>query len=214
MSAADGTSLRLPSGLTIQNPFAKLLAFAKEEYATYDAVTTELDSTITIHDILLSVMMNSWLMAPRGRSVYRARERIGRGLAGIPPEASLLDDHDAIPWDGIHALFNEFETIKGAKLAVATKILHRKRPKLIPIFDKVVLSYYEETHPDLRGLKMGPVAVRAMEVFRDDLLAVREGIGALASDLAERGFSLTPVRVLEALLWIECRKAEPYYSGG
>lgn len=212
MSGADGTSVQLLSGLTIRNPFAKLLAFAEEEYATYDGVETPLDCTITIHDITLSVMMNSWLMATGGRSVYRARERIGRALERIAPEASLLDDHEAIPWEAIHALFDEFETISGAKLAVATKILHKKRPQLIPIFDSVLFSHHEQTYPDLRGLKMGPVAVRAMEVFRDDLLAVRERIGALASDLAERGFPLTPVRVLEALVWIECSRTEPYYS--
>ena len=205
--------LHLPSGLAIERPLAKLLAFAQEEYATYDGVATALDSTITIHDITLSVMMNSWLMATGGRSVYGARERIGRALERIPPHTSLLDDHAAIPWDAVRELFNEFETVKGAKLAVATKILHKKRPQLLPMFDRQVLDHYRQAYPNARWqLTMGPLAVQAMERFREDLLAVAGPLTHLRADLAQAGFPLTPVRLLEALIWIERSKTEPYYS--
>jgi len=212
MGVVSNTSLRLASGLAIQNPLAKLLAFAEEEYATYDGAETALDYEITIHDITLSVMMNSWLMALGGRSVYRARKRIGSALERIPRESSLLDECEAIPWEAIRALFDQFETIKGAKLAVATKILHKKRPGLIPILDSILLVHYRDAYPDGWEPKIGLVAVRAIELFRYDLLSVRDRTEALVSDLAERGFPLTPVRALEALMWIECSKAEVYCS--
>jgi len=212
VSTAEPLTLVLPSALTIERPLAKLLAFAREEYETYDAVVMPLESTITIHDITLTMMVNSRLTAPGARSIYRARERIERGLAYIPADVSLLNDHAAVPWDAIYALFNEFETIKGAKLAIATKILHRKRPHLIPMIDNKVFGHYAGGCPTLLTLKMGPVAVRSMELFRDDLLAVRGRVEALTFYLEEHGFPLTPVRVLEILIWVECNKQEPYYS--
>ena len=125
-----------------------------------------------------------------------------------------MDEQAAIPWDAVHALFNEFETISGAKLAVATKILHKKRPQLIPMVDSKVFDHYADRCPTLRKLTMGPVAVRSMQLFRDDLVATRGSVEALVFDLQQHGFSLTPVRVLEILIWIDGSKTEPYYSSG
>jgi len=215
MSDAAHAVLELPSGLMVDYPLAKLRAFAEEEYATYDGVATTLDSSITIHDITLSVMMNSWLMAVGGRSIYRARERVGRALEHIPSDVSLLDGDEAIPWQKIGALFSEFETISGAKLAVATKILHKKRPELIPMLDTQVRLYYERAFPDRDWrLSLGSLAVALLRSFRDDLVAARQQVSVLRDELVPAGFPLTHVRVLEALIWIKCSKMEPYYSAG
>jgi hypothetical protein len=40
-----------------------------------------------------------------------------------------------------------------------------------------------------------------LHAFRDDLRAAASEIEAIRTELAARGFYLTPVRILDALLW-------------
>jgi hypothetical protein len=196
--------LQLKSGLTIQGPLAKLRKFCDNEHETYDAVPTAQDAIVTIHDILLSVMMNSHLDAKRARSVWLERAKLGAHLAKIPPALALDAPEAEIPWETIVAMFEEFEHTWGTKLAVGSKILHKKRPELIPIMDDVVRRYYERAYPDFEwNPKCGPLSGQLMRHFRDDLLAAKPQLEVLASELLAGGRSLTQVRLLEVLVWIE-----------
>jgi hypothetical protein len=42
-----------------------------------------------------------------------------------------------------------------------------------------------------------------LQAFRVDLMAAQAEVGAITVDLTSMGFALTPVRVLEVLLWIK-----------
>ena len=95
-------------------------------------------------------------------------------------------------------------------VAVATKVLHRKRRGLIPMLNSVVLDYYLDAggHADLKRVKAdkrraASVAVAVLGDFRADL---RQALGAVASlrdQLTAEGFALTPMRILEVLIWVE-----------
>ncbi len=101
MAQPGASALQLPSKLTIRDPLARLRAFADEEYETYDGIATPQDSTLTIHDILLSVMMNSRLNAVGGRSIWRSRDGVERCLVDIPTTVALSDDDSIIPWSAL-----------------------------------------------------------------------------------------------------------------
>jgi hypothetical protein len=47
------------------------------------------------------------------------------------------------------------------------------------------------------------VAVEVLKAFREDLRHAYTGIASLRTSLANAGFDLTPVRILEVLVWTE-----------
>jgi len=124
-----------------------------------------------------------------------------KALGQIPPDASLLDDN--IPWESITELFDQFCSIKFVKIAVATKILHKKRPALIPMIDSVVNGFFKNEQPDFHCSKTpGDHIIRNMKYFRERLLACHDEIETLCDQVAAAGFPITPVRALEVLIWM------------
>jgi hypothetical protein len=196
--------LHLRDGRSVEDPLGKLRRFCQSEYALYDAVEAQQDDTLTVHDILLSVAVNSGLDAKGLSSVWNGKWRVEQHLCLLPPALSLADPQAVIPWDTIVEMFEEFEHMRHAKLAVASKILHKKRPALIPIMDNVVRKYYEHAYTSFAwSPKCGPLSGQLMQHFRDDLLAARPQAEALSAAVQADGHRLTLVRVLEMLIWME-----------
>lgn len=198
------SSLRIGSGLSIRDPLAKASRFCEGEYALYDAVATTQDNELTVHDILLSVAVNSRLDAKGLNSVWKGKWRVEQHLGHLPPTLDLSDPEADIPWDTIIGMFEQFDHIKHAKLAVASKILHKKRPKLVPMMDEVIRRHYEQAYPGFQwSWRCGPLSGQLMHHFRADLLAARPELEAVVEELQVSGHSLTLVRLLEMLIWIE-----------
>jgi hypothetical protein len=87
------------------------------------------------------------------------------------------------------------------------------------LLDSVVLRHYLSA-PEYKALppgteskaKAADVAMEALRLFRGDLLEARSEIEALKEQLARAGFQLTPVRVLELLVWTQTEPAGNYRS--
>jgi hypothetical protein len=107
----------------------------------YDGAPAKCDSILTVSDIVLSVALNSKLdTRTKIWYVWKNRDGIEFALSKVPNDISLVSDN--IPWQELNDVFGKFLTTKHAKESVTTKILHKKRPYLIPIFDKVVKEYF------------------------------------------------------------------------
>jgi hypothetical protein len=99
----------------------------------------------------------------------------------------------------------------------AVKVLHRKRRGYIPMLDTVVINHYleaagrtalkEQTQNKQRA---AAVAVEVLKDFRADLSGRIDQIAALRAELARAGYPLTPVRILEVLVWTET-EPQGYY---
>jgi hypothetical protein len=214
------SALRVSPEFEIPDPSNKLLEFLRNEWELYDKVEVAQDSTLTLYDILLSVMMNSRLnTAGKVRSIWVGKGAVEGALGRIPPEAALTDE-DA-PWDDLCALMDAFCRIKFAGPAVATKILHKKRPVLIPIVDSVVGEYLrscrEEPYP--RGTSEGWRVTENIKVFREQLVRCLPDVERLCEVASRAGMRVTPVRAFEVLMWIQCEpngyyrpKSEPAYQ--
>jgi hypothetical protein len=110
----------------------------------------------------------------------------------------------------LHLLLDAAVQVKGVLIPVATKVLHRKRRQLIPMLDGVILRYLldtEEHRPLVARLEDGrtaaAVAMVALDRFHADLIATSAELERLCGTLAGAGFPLSPVRVLEVLVWTE-----------
>jgi hypothetical protein len=109
-------------------------------------------------------------------------------LAGIPSDLDLWDADDQVCRD-IDVLWGALVAIDGIGTASATKLLARKRPRLCPISDSVVIKAVGVPHRTwdvLRCLLRDPVSRAQVE-------ALRPAAAAEASLL----------RILDVILWIE-----------
>jgi hypothetical protein len=121
----------------------------------------------------------------------------------MPRDTDLLTSDPSL--SGVADLLRVAVGVSKVLIPVATKVLHRKRPALIPMLDSVILAHYLGQIPPATQDKTraAGVAVEVLERSRDDLAAVRAEVDVVVTDLAAAGFVLSSVRVLEVLLWSE-----------
>ncbi len=208
--------LEICPGMICEAPSRKLLAFLTNEWELYDGVAVARDDTVTLSDILLSIMMNSRLAtADQVKTVWEDRERRAAAeaaLGRIPPRSSLLDEEP--PYEALADLFNAFCGIRGVGEAVATKILHKKRPELIPIIDSVLVGHFLKTQGKGNIPKncepIGTRLVANLHCFRRQILGCLPEIESLCEAAKSQDTPVSPVRALEILIWIE-REPRGYY---
>ena len=182
----------------------RLLKLLRNEWELYDGVDVPTDSQLSLFDILLSIMMNSRLdTADKVRSIWNGKADVEQALGRVPAGVALSDE--VIPWDALRELFVAFCSIRWAGPAVATKILHKKRPALIPILDSVIVDHlHPYLPPELQRGQPDPVyMVEKLKLFREMLLEHRHRVEQLSECCAAQGYPITPVRVLEILLWTQ-----------
>jgi hypothetical protein len=204
-------ALALPSGCAIQRPAERMLAFCRNEYAYYDALPSADPNRIEPLDVLATVAMNSQVdTAKKVRQVHEGvASRCDPLLPSIPEDANLLDFET---WrKPLRDLLDAAVQTHGVLVATATKVLHRKRRFLIPMLDSVVLRHYLATNPasfrvcvesDYKS-RAADGAMDAVVAFHDDLVAAQAEIEAIRQSLAQQGYLLSPVRILEVLVWTE-----------
>jgi Family of unknown function (DUF6308) len=128
------------------------------------------------------------ISAAEQAAILERRGRIEWALRKIDPDASLAAR--SVPWAELTRLFDAFAEIKGVGLSKMTKVLHPKRPALIPILDSVVQAYLAEETP-----------IALIRTYKRDLGHNRSALRSVQQELAACGYDLTEVRILDILIW-------------
>lgn len=104
--------------------------------------------------------------------------------------------------ENLEKLFNACLDKIGVGLAVATKVLHLKRPSLIPILDSFVMQFLLDVDTSSiskrRQLRQG---IKACDIIRLDLINNRETFEALQKSLSDFSIPLENVRLYDILCW-------------
>jgi hypothetical protein len=214
---AASATIHLPSGPQITGAVDRMLRFCREEFPYYDGLPRGDPDCIEPLDVLAAVAVNGFYGA--NASMIRS---VHRGLAAgcdpllltIPVNSDLLTHDPSL--GRVSALLHAAVQAPRVLIPVATKVLHRKRPALIPMLDNVVLAHYLRTSPTrLPGAtqdkaRAAGVAIDAMRLFRADLEAAQIEIASVVDALAGEGYAHSPVRVLEILLWTEIEERGYY----
>jgi len=199
--------LVLRSGPRVEDPARLAARMLGEEWPYYDGVVMGDWDRIEPVDVLATVSVNSFVTdAARVRRIHRGLAAACDGLlAGTPRETDLLDTDGAA---AVERLLAAACAVPGVLVPVATKVLHRKRPHLIPMLDNVVLAHYFGYlgRPELVGRSQdkrqaASVARVALDAFRADLEEVAPVLMDVAGQLAVDGMPVTAVRLLELLVW-------------
>ncbi len=205
-------TLGLVNGVVIRNA----VALIKEKFnwfawEWYDGVATD-PHAIEPVDFSITIAMNSRATAGRMKAFMERRRQLEERLARVPEDVRLAKDTPASVLQAAADLFDEACQAVGTKLALASKVLHRKRPLLIPMLDKVVVNGHYwlvldgPTPPrwfDTTWLKNGAWSnpTMYMRVMAEELDGNRDSLQELRRRLPpEAPTSVSDVRLLEATL--------------
>ena len=202
----EGMVLRicLSNGEVIEDPEKRIREYCEIEiYRGYDDCHNVTDE-ITWEDIKAANRLYAYIGRLEAEKLVNSRE--------IPVILSRIDNVDLgdisdYEWLRVRSCLQELLrvclAIRGVGLAKATKVLHLKRPKLIPILDSYVMSFLLNIDvrnfiPKDRLLKLG---VQAIEIVRMDLINNREEFAILQRKLHDLPIPLEKVRLYDILCW-------------
>ena len=130
-------------------------------YRSYDSRIVERNASVSLDDIRLANRIGARMSAAESDALYARRDEFNGALVRIPPDSSLCDPDDVIPWDALHDVYGAADGVSGIGLAKLTKFLHKKRPELVPLLDSVVEGYLRSVGEiPLRRLGFGTVGDR------------------------------------------------------
>lgn len=138
-------SLRLYGGSTI--PEADVLLQRKKTnwpWKYYDNVKDDYPEKLTIFDYTITIAMSNYITAERYKAYYEALDGLNEKYKLIDRQIALEDiyDKEDSSLKCCRNLIIRMGKQKGIALTSATKVLHRKLPKLVPMLDSNVITYY------------------------------------------------------------------------
>jgi hypothetical protein len=209
-------TLSLHNGRTIDDASSLLAAkFSGFDWSWYDGVQSDPDRIEPV-DFAITIAMNSRATAGRMAAFLRQSAELEIVLKEVPKDVDLADMTDAKDWASVRSLFEIACSAIGTKMSVASKVLHRKRPRLIPILDSVLVN--KHYWPALELVAGGP-AVPAwyvpdwhessawkwdpsmyMRIMADEIRSNRSQLVKLRSDAAKNRAMGVPVEISDVRL--------------
>jgi hypothetical protein len=162
-----------------------------------------------------------WL-ASADQDDFGCPREIADALATLPTDVTLLDCEQMVSLEpDIAAAVAAMCAVPGVKVSIATKMLHKKRPHLIPVMDTVVHRFIVGRLP-----ATPETAARAIcGKFRELLIREQGGITALRDSISERMVrrfrgrrlgpwtQLTPPRLLDICIWVATERTKELVAG-
>jgi hypothetical protein len=207
--------IQVPSGLLLRDAVGMLgRKFGQWPWARFDGIPLADQHVVTDADVDAS-FSGDRARSNVNRNDYKAAFRehqaeISELLRAIPADVCLEDadlDQPGIP---IVSLYDCLMAMKGVKLANATKVTHRHRPRLLPVIDSALDNYYWYATSmrngnrwlQIRDVGWGEYALALLSLFREDLRAVVGQIDRVRQAVKGTPFAgISRVRTLEALIW-------------
>lgn len=196
--------------LQIDDPEDLLLAYVDPEgayaYPAYDELVTNGSAELVDGDLLAPSLLDAHVDYARFVLLKRMLPSLRDGMAALPPTA-LEDTDDAGIAKVAHcfAVLDEAKFVRaGARGTIVSKVLHRKRPDLIPLYDSRIWTAYTVSGAIGRGSHRPWVEVMQAlcHSMRADISNNRAEFESLRAAAAEKGARLTLLRTLDILVWM------------
>ncbi|MCK0115994.1 DUF6308 family protein [Isoptericola sp. S6320L] len=205
------------AGTTVSDPFTELSEYGIRYGGTLakydlggsgqaDVLTTDEVTRTRIIASRISKVECAWFVERASSAPWSA----------VPADASMVDA-DPAESDGLYAagiaLYQHFRTAapRGVAIAKIHKVLHLKRPALIPILDSRLLAAYATAaaeaarrHPHLGARRLNWAAIREDIIDESNARALADVRARLASDedaTVQVMAQLTDLRLLDAVAW-------------
>lgn len=126
---------------------------------------------------------------------------IEKRLQDVPSAITILAEYAQIPWDSLGQLIDILR-VRGLGLARLTKMLHKKRPKIVPILDSILIGYLRPfiDEQTTKRVSEGDTAVCFIKEFKKDLDTNRLVLTQL-NNSKRMPYPVSAVRILDILVW-------------
>jgi len=219
--------LEFTDGRAIYVDEDKMIAEVAEGEADYGRDIVQFDPYVNPGDEITTADVDAALRIARIRAVkaadikraVKSKKAVADALSKIEYRADLfsMDEAETLELiDGpLRELITSLAEVKGVDVAVASKILHLKRPALVPILDRYIFTFYSYIYHVGKKARNVETAVRLLREMRADgrnnlnvLTALAEHMNAAANKKLPPGqkVALTPVRVLDRVIWRHIKK--------
>lgn len=161
----------------------------------FDAIKTD-PAEVTAEDVVCAGALHPGLSRDDLTFFWDHREELNDWLDGFPVDAALREADDATiaQLSELPALF------RGPSLSLLTKVLHRKRPWLIPMIDREVIDWYRPLTGQRRALDAWEPLLRQLA---EDLRINREPLAELQLVLHMlHGLTITDLRTVDVVIWM------------
>jgi hypothetical protein len=177
-------------------------------YPYYDGLATNDDpTTLCTGDLLAPTLLGVNVDLDRMHTLTALLPLLQRGMDALPPVELVEADEETC--DLVAALYDPLDDpsaldrdVRGSLLA---KVLHRKRPELVPLFDSKVQMFYHDESCVPPAPKNGRTVRQYMgllvRAMRQDLRDNADEFAALARLVPEDGPPITPLRALDIVVW-------------
>jgi hypothetical protein len=201
--------LRLCAGtLVVEHPDQVLLDYLDVRngyaYPAYDRLVTNGSPELVDGDLLAPLLIGAHLDGGRF-SLLREMMPALEAVADLPtvPLESADEDH-VMCVAGLFGILDEPRYAgKGIRGTIVSKVLHRKRPDLVPLYDSRIFEAYTAPGAIPRSPHLSWQQFMAMlcTQMRDDLQAEAAAFAELERLAAEQDTPVTPLRILDILVW-------------
>lgn len=153
----------------------------------------EVRDRITGADVVAVSMLSVDIPSAAARALRENSDEISRLLRDIPGDLDLVDADEALIGKGsaARALWDLLDSVHGIGWVTTNKLLARKRPRLLPVYDHVVRDVVGR--PKHLWLALQTALARDDRALHQRLLAIR--------DDAEVGEDISPLRVFDVVCW-------------
>lgn len=167
-------------------------------YRYFDAVADVEPDTVAAVDVLAAGALSVGLSRADLTWFWTAGEQLGSFLAELPKDIHLADA-DTRTVELVQRVALMAADSDSVSVSLMSKVLHRKRPALIPMLDKATQDHYRAQLPT-RGEATYPSLVTALQA---DLRRNHEALERLSRELsAELGQTITPLRIVDIAIWM------------
>jgi hypothetical protein len=201
--------VRLCAGtLAVEQPDQVLLDYLDVRngyaYPTYDRLVTNGSAELVDGDLLAPALIGVHIDAGRF-SLLREMLPALEAVADLPavPLHEADEDH-VLCVAGLFGILDEPRYAgRGVRGTVVSKVLHRKRPDLVPLYDSRIFEAYTAPGalPRSTDRAWADFIADLCRQMRDDLQAEAEAFDALEQLAAQEGHPITRLRILDILVW-------------
>ena len=182
----------------------KRKCIARRGYALYDGFPCQPGNEVGLPEIYASIGINSGVLSFDAVRFLR-RSAKARPLLAKIPDLARLEESSGEQIEAAAKLIDLFTCEKRIALGKTTKILHKKRPKFIPVLDSVVENFLRKNFPYC--VKGESCTAAMLSVYKMLLVERSDTLCQIQAVLEPRGFVLSTVRILDFLIWLKWRKS-------
>ena len=202
-------SVRLCGGtLEVEHPDQVLLDYVDVRngyaYPAYDLLETNGSAVLVDGDLLAPALMGVHMDAAR----FALLREMLPALAPVAdlPDVGLqeADDDHVLCVAGVFGILDEPRySGRGVRGTIVSKVLHRKRPDLVPLYDSRIFEAYTAPGvlPRTREHSWQDFMALLCQQMRADLQAEGAAFAELQQVAADAGVELTLLRILDILVW-------------